>query len=104
MALHGRGNSGPVSRSVGDLLVALGCHDEAEPLFAHATASSEKAEAKYFRAQADLSWGRMLVERRASGDAQRAHDLLSRARRSAASLGYGTVERRAASALQLVGG
>ena len=91
--------SGPVSRSVGDLLVVLGRHDEAEPRFAHAAVSSEKAGARFFSAQTDLSWGRMLVERHAPGDLERAYALLSRARHSAASLGYGMVERRAAAAL-----
>jgi class 3 adenylate cyclase/tetratricopeptide (TPR) repeat protein len=96
--------SGPVSRSIGDLLVALGRYDEAEPQFARAAASSEKAGARFFSAQTDLSWGRMLVERSERGDSERSHELLSRARHSAASLGYGTVERRAAAALQLVNG
>lgn len=34
--------SGPISRSVGDLLAVLGCYDEAEVHFAHSAASSDR--------------------------------------------------------------
>jgi DNA-binding SARP family transcriptional activator len=93
--------SGPVSRSIGDLMVVLGRYDEAESHFANSAASSEKADARFFSAQTDLSWGRMLLERRAPGDSERAKDFLGRSRQSAALLGYATVERRAAAALEL---
>jgi tetratricopeptide (TPR) repeat protein len=95
--------SGPVSRTVGDLLTNLGRYDEAERQFASALASSTKADATFFMTQVDHSWGRMLVERDAPGDRDRAHELLTRARTVAASRGYGTVERRAAAALQRLG-
>jgi tetratricopeptide (TPR) repeat protein len=94
--------SGPVSRTVGDLLTNLGRYDEAEKQFAAAYASSTEADATYFIAQTDQSWGRMLAQRNAPGDRDRAYDFLTRARSVAASRGYGTVERRAAAALERI--
>jgi len=46
--------------------------------------------------------GRMLAERRVPGDAERARELLTKAHTAAVAHGYGTVERRAAAALQLL--
>ena len=92
--------SGPVSRSVGDLLTVLRRYDEAEAQFAHAAASSERADAIFFAARTDLSWGRMLVERRAPGDGDRARHLLNRAHGTATAQGYGNIERRATLALR----
>jgi tetratricopeptide (TPR) repeat protein len=92
--------SGPISRSVGDLLVVLGRYDEAEDHFAHASASSHRAGAKYFTARTDLSLGRMLVGRRARGDSDRARQILTRAHDAASSHGYGNIVRRAGQALQ----
>jgi DNA-binding SARP family transcriptional activator len=92
--------SGPVSRSVGDLLTVLRRHDEAEAQFAHSAAASERAGATFFAARTDLSWGRMLVGRRGHGDRDRAHDMLSRALGTATAQGYGNIERRAAEALR----
>jgi DNA-binding SARP family transcriptional activator len=96
--------SGPVGRSVGDLLVLLGRHDEAEDHFARAAVSTERADAWFFRAQTDLSWGRMCAARGDPGDRDLAHDLLTRARQEGATRGYGTVERRAAAALGALDG
>ncbi len=73
--------SGPVSRTVGDLLTNLGRYGEAEKQFAAAQASSRKADALFFMAQTDQAWGRMLTQRDAPGDRDRAHDLLIRAPR-----------------------
>ena len=96
--------SGPVGRSVGDLLVLLGRFDEAEARFAAAAASSARADAKFFGAQTNLSWGRLLLERRARGDVERGRDLISEARATAVTMGYATVERRADAALGSLGG
>ncbi len=93
--------SGPVSRSVGDLLSVLGRYAEAEIAFAHSADSSERAGAKYFSARTDLSWGRMLLERDAPGDKEEGIKLLARALGSAKANGYGTIERRSAHALDL---
>ncbi len=94
--------SGPISRTVGDLLTVVGRHEEAEAQFAHSAASSERAGAKFFAARTDLSWGRLLVERRGSGDGERARVLLTRARHAAEANGYGNIERRATRMLQLL--
>jgi hypothetical protein len=45
-------------------------------------------------------WGKMLAEREAAGDAEKALDLLTKARDVAAAHGYTNVERRAVEALQ----
>ena len=94
--------SGPVSRSLGDLSVILGRYDEADRYFTHSAASSDRAGAKFFAARTDLSWGRMLAERQAQGDADKARHLLTHAHTVAAANGYGNVERRAATSLQLL--
>jgi hypothetical protein len=46
----------------------------------------------------------MLAERKAPGDTEKARVLLTKAHSAAAAHGYGTVERRAAAALQLLDG
>jgi class 3 adenylate cyclase len=94
--------SGPVSRSLGGLAAVLGRYDEADAFFSTSAASSGRAEAKFFVAQTDLLWGMMLADRRAPGDIEKARDLLTRARSVAASNGYGIVELRAASRLQML--
>ena len=52
-----------------------------------------------FAARSELSWGRMLLERRAAGDLETARQLLTRAHDAGMLHGYGTVARRATSAL-----
>jgi len=94
--------SGPVSRSLGDLSAILGRYDEAGTYFAHSAASSEQAGAKFFAARTDLSWGRMLAERQAPADVDKARELLTKAHTAATANGYGNVERRAAGELQLL--
>ncbi len=94
--------SGPISRSLGDLCAILGRYEEAEGYFTHAAESSARAGATFFAARTDLSWGRMLAERGAADDMEKARDLLGRAQTVAASNGYGNVERRATAALQLL--
>jgi hypothetical protein len=55
--------------------------------------------AKFFRAQTDLLWGRMLGERGAPEDARAARELLERAHDGAVVRGYGAVRERAQAAL-----
>jgi hypothetical protein len=93
---------GPVSLFLGGLASVLRRYDEAEAYFAESAASSERAAAKYFAALTDLWWGRMLADRRGPGDVQKARDRLTKAHFSAAANAYGTVERRAATALLLL--
>jgi len=91
---------GPVSYSLGGLATVLGRYDEADVYFAHSAASSARAQAKFFAARTDLLWGRMLAERRATGDVKKAQYLLTKAHIVATANGYGNVERRAAKALR----
>lgn len=56
--------------------------------------------ALFFAARTNLSWGRMLAERGAPGDAKKARELLDKAHTTAEARGYSNVERRAAQALQ----
>ena len=91
---------GPVSHYLGGLATVLGRYDEADAYFTQAAAFNDRADAKFFAARTNLSWGRMLAERRAPGDREKARDLLTKAHAAAAAHGYANVERRAAEALQ----
>ncbi|MDP9333209.1 MAG: AAA family ATPase [Actinomycetota bacterium] len=92
-------SEGPVSHYLGGLATVLGRYDEADMYLERAAASNERVGAKFFAARTDLWWGRMLAERNAPGDIEKARDLLSRARAASAAHGYANVERRAAQAL-----
>jgi class 3 adenylate cyclase len=94
---------GPASTFLGGLATVLGHYDEANAFFAQAGASCDRVGAKFFAARTDLLWGRMLAERNAPGDPEKARDLLTKAQTAAAVHGYGNVERRAAAALQGLG-
>ena len=91
--------SGPVGRSVGDLLHVLGRLDEAEQHLEAAAASCEHAGARYFAARTALSRGRVLLARDEPGDLDRGRALLLQARDVAQRNGYGGVLRRADAAL-----
>jgi class 3 adenylate cyclase len=90
---------GPVSRFLGGLATVLDRYDEATSYFAQSAAGSEQMGAKFLAAETDLAWGTMLVKRGAPGDAQRARDLLHKARSVAVANGYGSVQRRAETTL-----
>ena len=94
--------AGPISRTLGGLATVLGRYEEAEALFAHASESSRRADAKFFAARTDLYWGKMLIEQGNAQDEDRAIALLSAARSSAEANGYGNIERRARVALAAV--
>ena len=100
MPMPGITADGPVSHYVGGLATVLGRYDEADAHFAQAAAFSDRANAKFFAARTNLSWGQMLAERRAPGDTDKARDLLTKAHAAAAAAKYANVERRAAEALQ----
>jgi class 3 adenylate cyclase/tetratricopeptide (TPR) repeat protein len=91
---------GPVSHYLGGLATVLGRYDAADTYFTQAAAKSDRMSAKFFAARTHLLWGRMLAERTAPGDTEKARDLLTKARTAAAAHGYANVERRAAEALQ----
>jgi hypothetical protein len=82
----------------------LGRFDEADAYFVQSSELSTRIGAKFFLARTNLAWGRMLVERRAPGDLDRARDLLAKAHGAAVAHGYGVIERRATDALQQVAG
>jgi class 3 adenylate cyclase len=93
---------GPVSYWLGGLATVLGRYDDAEDYFSRAVATSHRVGAKFFAARSELLWGKMLLQRQAPGDSDRARDLLVKARTAAAENGYANVERRATEALHLV--
>ena len=80
---------GPVSHYLGGLAAVLGRHDQADAYYARAAALSAQMGAEFFVARTNLSWGRMLAERQGPDDAERARDLLTRARDTAEARGYG---------------
>jgi class 3 adenylate cyclase/tetratricopeptide (TPR) repeat protein len=99
MATTGTTAEGPVSHYLGGLAAVLGRYDEADTYFAKSAAFSDRIGAKFFAARTDLLWGRMLAERRAAGDVERARELFTRVHSVAESHVYGGLERRATEAL-----
>jgi hypothetical protein len=92
--------AGPVDHFLGGLATVIGRYDEANAFFTRSSAFCDRVGAKFYAARTDFSWGRMLAERQAPTDIEKAGDLLTRAHTAAANHGYGTVERRAADALR----
>jgi len=90
----------PVSHYLGGLATVLRRYDDAEAYFAQSAGFCARAGAKFFAARTDLSLGKLLAERRAPGDLQRARELLLRVQATAADLGYGAVARRASEVLR----
>ena len=86
--------SGPVSHYLGGLATVLGRYDEADAYFAQAAATERTGWVRSSSPPTDLFWGKMLAERRAPGDTEKARDLLTKAHAAAVAHGYGTVERR----------
>ena len=96
----GATSEGPVGHYLGGLATVLGRYDEANTYLARSAAFSDRLGAKFFAARTNLSWGRMLLERAAAGDADHARDLLAQAHTAAVAHGYANVERRATEALR----
>ena len=65
-----------------------------------AAAITNQAGAKFYAARTNLSWRKMLAERQAPGDTEKARDLLTKAHTAAAAHEYASLQRRAAEALQ----
>ena len=89
----------PVAHYLGGFAAVLGRFDEADTWFARSSAMCDDVGAEFFRAQTNLLWGRMLADRAAPGDTDRARELLQRAHDDAVTRGYGSVARRAEAAL-----
>jgi hypothetical protein len=60
------------------------------------------AHAKFFAARTDYFWGKMLADRGAPGDVEKARGLLAKAHTAAVVNGYGKIEQRSKVALQLL--
>ena len=95
--------SGPISRTLGGLATVLRRYGEAQSYFSHAVEASHRTGAKFFVARSELGWGKMLLERQGSGDREAARNLLASAHAAGVLHGYGTIARRAASALAGLG-
>jgi class 3 adenylate cyclase/tetratricopeptide (TPR) repeat protein len=103
LSFNGAASFGPISHYVGALAAVLGRYDEADAYFSKSASFNQQAGATFFAARTDLLWARMLAERQAPGDTQKARDLLAAARSSAATHGYENVERRATAAIHSLG-
>jgi tetratricopeptide (TPR) repeat protein len=88
-----------ISYFLGGLVAVLGCYDKGDAYYAHAAAFNERAGAKFFAARTNLAWARMLIERDAPGDTERARNLLAVAHASATTHRYPRVQRQTAEAL-----
>ena len=95
--------SEPFAMYLGGLTALLGRYDDATRHFEEATELNTRGRMRFAEAHTNLLWGRMLRTRGAPGDIDRAHALLTRSRDSAASHGYGSIERRAATELSKLG-
>ena len=93
---------GLISHYLGGLATVLGRYDDADAHFAQAAAFNDRVDAKFFAARTNLSWGRMLAERNAPGDTEKARGLLTQAQTTAAANRYANIERRATQALEIL--
>jgi class 3 adenylate cyclase len=78
------------------LATTLERYDEAGRHFAAAEAGHAHVGAPTWLARTRLEWARMLLCRRADGDAERARELLAAALATARELGLGSIERQGA--------
>jgi tetratricopeptide (TPR) repeat protein len=83
---------GSVEHYIGMLAAAIGRNDEAEAAFSAAAATHESMQAPFHQARTWLEWGRFLLAR---GEHDRAVEVLTNARDTAAQFGCEQVERRA---------
>lgn len=90
---------GGASHHLGALATLLGRFEEAEASFVAAAELHERIGAPCWLARTQLEWARMLLTRRAPGDAERGRGLLQQALSTARELGLANVERRAAQLL-----
>lgn len=93
----------PIDLYLGKLATLLRRYGQADHHFTRAAALADRARAAYFATEIDLAWGQMFLQRRHTGDEQRARARLDSARSVAAIGGYADVERRATEALQRLG-
>jgi class 3 adenylate cyclase/tetratricopeptide (TPR) repeat protein len=89
-----------VSHYLGSLATVLGRYGEADAYFKETAEFNDRADAKFFKANTNLAWGTMLLERDAPGDAEQARELLAVAHAVAATHGFAAIKRRTAEALE----
>ncbi len=100
---NGATAANPVSHFLGGLSAVLGRYDDAERYFQRAAAMSRGVGARFFLAQTELLWARLLTRRQAPGDELTARQLLARAHEAAVAGRYALVQRRAEEALASLG-
>jgi class 3 adenylate cyclase/tetratricopeptide (TPR) repeat protein len=91
---------GPVAYDLGLLATTLGRYADADAHFAAAVETHNRIGVPGILAHVCLEWVRMLLARRQQGDAERARDLLGRARDTAREVGLPNIERRAVALLE----
>jgi hypothetical protein len=84
-----------VATFLGGFATVVDRFEEAESYFLQAAELNTRGEMKFAEAYTNLLWGRMLRARNGPGHADRARELLEKARKSAAARGYAFVERQA---------
>ena len=89
----------PVAYYCGSLESVLGRYEEAETHFAKATELNARGQLEFAAAATHLQWGRMLSARGHPEDLERAHNFLGQALDTALNRGYGSIVRRATTAL-----
>jgi class 3 adenylate cyclase len=85
----------PIAVFLGGLATVVGRYDDAERYFHEADELSARGGMSFAQAETHLWWGHMLLLRGGEGDADRARDLLERARAVARTHGYPLIENRA---------
>ena len=100
MAVSGGAAPGAVDHELARLSTVLGRFDQADIDFQSAARFHERLGAPAWLARTRLEWARMLLARRALGDADRARKLLGQALTTARDLGLANMERRAVGLLQ----
>ena len=89
----------PVAHYLGGFASVLGRFEQAEAYFVESTKLNTRGLRKFAQARTDFAWARMLIARGESGDLDRARELLTQVRATAATHGYAGVERRALAVL-----
>lgn len=92
--------TGTVAHYLGLLATTLGRFDEADAQFSAAEATHRRIGAPTWLARTQLERARMLLRHGQSGDADKAHQLLSEALATAQALGLAKLEQDAAALLQ----
>ena len=90
----GASSSGSVASFLGRLSAVLGRHAEAIAHFEHADAVLRSLRAPFWLARNQVDWAKELIARGTAADVDRAYDLLTQAKSTAATFDCSTVEGR----------